>query len=145
MIKLIIKCIIVLLALQSAMDYLRKEEIIEGAIKINYQTVQQKVFAVIPTEKIATGIVKFAADKIQDVIANDDVPNYRVCRDHHREENPRFKIVNHVVDNGETLDVLSQRYGVHWRVIQRVNHLDTGHKLFVGQNLRIPSKMHKLI
>lgn len=145
MIKFIVKCVIVLLATQSAMDYLRQEEIIEGSIKINYQTVQQKLLAVIPTEKIKTGIIEFAANKVHDSLNKDNQGDFQVCRDQYREEIPRFKIVNHVVDDGETLDELSQRYGVHWRVIQKVNHLSNEHKLFIGQKLRIPSKMHKLI
>lgn len=145
MIKFTVKCIIVLLAVQSAIDFLRKKEIIEGSIKINYQTMQQKLLAVIPTEKIATGIFDFATKRIRDAVTNNDEPNYRVCRDQLREEKPGFKIVNHVVNEGETLAELSQRYGVHWRVIQRVNHLSDGHKLPVGQRLRIPSKIHQLI
>ena len=145
MIKFAVKCIIVLLALQSAMNYLRKEEIIEGSIRINYPVIQQKVLAAIPTKKIAAGIVKFTTERIQDAIANDEEPNYRVCHDQQREENSHFKIINHIVDKDETLEQLSQRYGVHWRVIQRVNHLSDKHKLLVGQRLRIPSKMHQLI
>jgi len=145
MIKFIIKGIIVLLAMQSAMDYLRKEQIIEGSIEINYQTMQQKLKAAFPTKKISIRILEFAAARSRNAITNNDAPNYRVCRDQQREEQPGFKIVNHVVDEGETLVELSQRYGVHWRVIQRVNHLGDEHKLLVGQRLRIPSKMHQLI
>ena len=145
MIKLFIKCIVILLALQSATDYLRKQKIIEGSIEINYQTVQEKLFAIIPTEKIATGILEFATEKIKDVVAKDDEIQYQVSCDQPKEESPRFKIISHEVHNGETLVELSKRYGVHWRVIQRINHLDTEHKLFVGQKLRIPSKMHQLI
>jgi nucleoid-associated protein YgaU len=145
MLKFIAKCIIVLLALQSAMNFLRKEEIIEGSIKIKYTVIQQKVLAAIPTKKIAAGILEFAVERIHDAVTNDDEPNYRVYHVQQGEEKPGFKIVNHVVDEGETLEELSQRYGVHWRVIQRVNHLIDGNKLFTGQRLRIPSKMHKLI
>lgn len=136
---------IVLLALQSAMDYLRNEEIIEGSIKINYQTVQQKVLAVIPTKKIAAEIVKFASERIQDTITTNDELKYRSCYEQRMKETPRFKIVNHVVVKGETLEQLSQRYGINWRVIQRVNHMNEGDKLMVGQRLRIPSKIHQLI
>ena len=64
MIKFAVKCIIVLLALQSAMNYLRKEEIIEGSIRINYPVIQQKVLAAIPTKKIAAGIVKFTTESV---------------------------------------------------------------------------------
>ena len=145
MIKFIVKCIIVLLAMQSAMNFLRKEEIIEGSIKINYTVIQEKVFEAIPTKKIAAGILEFAVERIQDAVTNSDEQNYRVYHDQQREEKPGFKIVNHVVDEGETLEEISQRYGVHWRVIQKVNHLSYGHKLFAGQRLKIPSKMHKLI
>ncbi len=127
------------------MDYLRKEEIIEGSIKINYQTIQQKVFSVIPTKKIANGMFKVATEGIKDVVANDDAPHHHFSYDQQGEQTSGFKIVNHVVDKGETLNELSQRYGVHWRVIQRVNHLIDGNKLFIGQRLRIQSKMHKLI
>ena len=103
MIKFIVKCIVVLLALQSAMDYLHQQEIIEGSIKINYQTIQQKMVAAIPTRKIANEIVKFATEGIKDVIANDHAPHHHVSYDQSGERNSRFKIVNHVVDNGETL------------------------------------------
>ena len=145
MIKFFIKCAIVLLALQSAMDFLRKEDIIEGSIKVNYQAVQQKVVAAIPAEEIAAGILKFATNKIKEVVTKDDATPFRISFDQKKEKKSRFKIVSHVVGNGETLGNLSRRYGIHWRVIQRVNHLDTGQKLFIGQKLKIPSKMHQLI
>ena len=105
----------------------------------------KKELVVIPVEKIARGILEIVAEKIHDAVMNDNEANYQVFHDQHSQEKPRFQIVNHVVDQGETLMELSQRYGVHWRVIQRVNHLGDGHKLFAGQRLRIPSKMHQLI
>jgi len=71
MIKFVVKCIIVLLVIQSAMKYLRKEEIIEGSIKINYPNMQRKLLALIPTEKIANGIFEFTEDRIQGAIAGE--------------------------------------------------------------------------
>lgn len=145
MIKFIVKSVIVLLALQSAMNYLRKQDIIEGSIEINYPIVQQKLVGSIPAKKIAAGLFEVILDKIQSGANNNYQATFPARHDQVRERNPHFKIVEHVVDRGETLNELAQRYGVHWRVIQRVNHLADGRDLFVGQRLKIPSKMHQLI
>ncbi len=145
MIKFIVKCVIVLLALQSAMDYFRKEAIISGSIEINYPVIQQKLVAAISIRHIAAGLVEFTMNKIQGAANHEIQRNFQVCRDQFVEKAPRFKIIEHVVEHGETLNELSQRYGVHLLVIQRVNHLHTDYKIFVGQKLKIPSKTHELI
>ncbi len=144
MIKFIIKCIIVLLAIQSAMDYLRKEEIIEGSIKINYPTVQRKLLVFIPTEKIAGSIFDFVSNKVHDTIDKQNQNNDASNSEQHHRDFPSYRIVFHVVKDGETLSELSQEYGVHWRVIQKINHINDEQRLSVGQMLKIPSKVKNL-
>ena len=141
MIKFIVKTIIVLLALQSAMDYLRKEEIIEGSIEINYPVIQQKLLAAVPTKKIATGMLHFAAHTVQNAIATElragENASFVSAR---TEDAPAFKIVYHIVTEGESLGGLAQRYNVHWRVIQKVNRMSDDEPMYVGQVLKIPSR-----
>lgn len=145
MIKFIVKTVIVLLALQSAMDYLRKEEIIKGSIEINYPVVQEKLIGSIPAKKIAAGILHFTAQTIQGAITTElragERSSFRTV-DH--EEVPAYKIVFHTVNEGESLNLLAQKYNIHWRVIQKVNRLEDHQPLYVGQALKIPTRSKTL-
>ncbi len=145
MIKFIAKCIIVLLAFQSAMDYLRRQEIIEGSIKINFAVIQQKLFAAIPAKKIATGMLQFAEAKIEDgVILEVQVKESASLIKSSIEGESVFKIVYHRVREGESLRELAQQYAIHWRVIQRMNQLLDGQPIYVGQVLKIPMRKRNL-
>jgi len=145
MIKFTIKCIIVLLALQSAVDFLRKEEIIEGSIEINYPVIRQKLRTAVPTKKIATGILQFTAHTIQNAITTELRAEERSpSENYNHEEVPAFKIVHHIVNEGESLSVLSQKYNIHWRVIQKVNRISDEQPMYVGQALKIPTRNNNL-
>ncbi|MCU0642657.1 MAG: LysM peptidoglycan-binding domain-containing protein [bacterium] len=145
MIKFIVKTVIVLLALQSAMNYLRKEEIIEGSIEINYPVVQQKLVGTIPAKKIAAGILHFTAQTIQGAITTELRAEERSSVNPvYHEEVPAYKIVYHVVNEGESLNILSQKYNIHWRVIQKVNRMDDAQPLYIGQVLKIPTRNKNL-
>ncbi len=145
MIKFIVKTVIVLLALQSAMDYLRKEEIIEGSIEINYPVIQQKLVGSISTKKIATGILHFAAQTIQGAIATElRAEECSVAKSVCSEEVPAYKVVYHIVKAGDSLSLLSQKYNIHWRVIQKANRISDEQPLYVGQVLKIPSRASNL-
>ncbi|MDZ7333392.1 MAG: LysM peptidoglycan-binding domain-containing protein [candidate division KSB1 bacterium] len=144
MIKFIIKAVIVLLALQSAMDYLREQGIIEGSIEINYSVIKQKLLAAVPTKQIATGMVHFAAPAVQNAIVTDlraeENASFISARNVDR---PTFKIIYHIVTEGESLGELAQRYNVHWRVIQKANRMSEDEPLQVGQVLKIPIRNKK--
>ena len=141
MIKFIVKTVIVLLALQSAMNYLRKEEIIEGSIEINYPVIQQKLVGNISTKKIATGVFHFAAQTIQGAIATElRAEECSVTKSSCSGGVPSYKIVYHIVKAGESLNVLSQKYNIHWRVIQKANRISDEQPIYVGQVLKIPTR-----
>lgn len=145
MIKFIVKTVIVLLALQSAMDYLRQEEIIEGSIRVNYPVIRQKLIAALPPKKIAAGLVQRAAGTVKKTAA---APVYAAENGWSEAERadalPSFRIVYHVVTAGESLADLAQRYQIHWRVIQKANHISAGEPLYVGQVLKIPSRIKNM-
>ncbi|MDZ7331878.1 MAG: LysM peptidoglycan-binding domain-containing protein [candidate division KSB1 bacterium] len=145
MIKFMIKSVIVLLAMQSAMNYLRNEQIIEGSIRINYSVIQQKLISAVPVRKIASGMVQAVAQtRLQRVSPEPYAAEYPVAEVREIKDVPAFKIVHHVVAEGESLAVLAQIYGVHWRVIQKINRIGDDEPLFVGQVLRIPTRTQGL-
>ncbi len=145
MIKFIVKTVIVLLALQSAMDYLRQEEIIEGSIRINYPMFKQKLIAAVPTRKIVSGMAQVVARTVQHAASVEFGRGENLTsKTSAFEKQPAYKIVYHVVAEGESLAELAQRYQVHWRVIQKANQMADDEPLFVGQVLKIPSRIKKL-
>ncbi|MYL32405.1 bifunctional 2',3'-cyclic-nucleotide 2'-phosphodiesterase/3'-nucleotidase [Pontibacillus yanchengensis] len=46
----------------------------------------------------------------------------------------------HRVQKGETLGKISSQYNVHWKDLARYNELDNPHRLYVGQEIKIPKK-----
>lgn len=145
MMKSIIKTVIVLLALQSAMGYLRNEQIIEGSIRINYSVIQQKLIGAVPVRKITSGMVQaIAQTALQSVSPKLHAAEYCLAEGRDTKDVAAFKIVHHVVAEGESLAALAQIYGVHWRVIQKVNRIGDDEPLFVGQILRIPTRTERL-
>lgn len=145
MIKFIVKAVIVLLALQAAIDYLRKEEIIKGSIEINYSAIQQKLFGENPATKMTKALVQFSSRSIQNAIAKkSNVAEHSTLNRHHQETVPAYKIVYHVVNEGESLNILSQKYNVHWRVIQKINGIEDHQPLYIGQPLKIPTRSKNL-
>ncbi|HEX9975585.1 MAG TPA: LysM domain-containing protein, partial [bacterium] len=125
--------------------YLRKEEMIEGSIEINYPVIQQKLLAAVPTKKIANSILQFTAHTIQSAIATElHAEECSTSESYCSEEVPAYKIVYHIVNEGESLSVLSQKYNIHWRVIQKVNRISDEQPMYVGQALKIPTRNNNL-
>lgn len=141
MIKLSIKCLVVLMALQSVLNYLRKEEIVKGSIEINYPVIKRKMFSLMPADKISHSIVQFVPTKVADAKFIRERLREKFFAEPLLEESPVYKMVTHIVADGETLIELGERYGVHWRVIQKVNHIPDEQMMYVGQMLKIPSKV----
>jgi len=143
MFKFVFKLFVGWLALQSALGYLRREEIIYGSIEINYKALQRKVFEVIPTEEISKAIINAATSKMNDSFKSHPENSIDSGDDIER-RNSYFKEIVHVVHRGETLYDLSERYGVSWKVIKKINRLENMNQLWVGQKLRIPTRLASL-
>ncbi len=139
MFKFLVKVVIVVLALQSGMSYLKKQDILIGEIKINYPVLKEKILKLIPTEKITEKLKDVVNSKISEAFAvkteTKDEASFEAVNDY---RNPR--IVVHVVAQGETLAELSQRYGIPWQVIKKINDIHNENELVVGQQLRIPAR-----
>ncbi|MBN1155179.1 LysM peptidoglycan-binding domain-containing protein [candidate division KSB1 bacterium] len=56
-------------------------------------------------------------------------------------KNKTIRCYNHVVQRGETLQDLSNMYGVAHQVIMKVNRMYEASELQVGQNVYIPTRM----
>ncbi len=144
MIKFLFKLFVVWLALQSALGYLREEEIIHGSIEINYPVLQRKVLEVIPTEQISEAIIHLVTKKLRDALDADEERSFLIHRKKDKKSSTVFREIVHVVDCGDTLTDLSDRYGVSWKVIKKINHIENKDRLQVGQRLRIPSRVTHL-
>ncbi|MFZ5518215.1 MAG: LysM peptidoglycan-binding domain-containing protein [Candidatus Zhuqueibacterota bacterium] len=143
MFKFLFKLFVGWLALQSVLGYLRREEIIYGSIEINYAALQRKIIEVIPTEEISEAIIHAATNKMRDTFKSKQ--GYSIdSGDNDERRNSYFKEVVHVVHRGETLYDLSERYGVSWKVIKKINRLENMNQLWVGQKLRIPTRLASL-
>ena len=139
MFKFLVKVVIVVLALQSGVSYLQKQDILIGEMKINYPVLKEKILKLIPTEKVTEKLKDVVNSKISEAFADktetkDDV-SFDAVNDY---KNPR--IVVHVVAQGETLAELSQKYGIPWQVIKKINDIHNENELVVGQQLRIPAR-----
>jgi len=53
----------------------------------------------------------------------------------------RYKLVKHVLRNGETLFDLQKYYGTNWRIIQKVNKISDVRRLRSGQIIYVPVKI----
>ncbi len=144
MFKFLVKVVVVVLAIQSAMGYLRKEEIISGEIHINYPVLKEKLLKIIPTEKIAEGLQDFVTTKVKESLASKLDEMSRSTSQQINQQSMGFsspRIIVHVISEGETLSDLSQIYGVPWQVIKKINHIRDERNLEVGQQLRIPFRL----
>ena len=142
MVKFLVKVVIVVLALQTAMNYLRKEEIIVGEIKINYPVVKEKLLKLIPKEKISEKLLDIVNTKIEKRVSSENKPDYKLYsgeKSGNYQKNSFNAIVVHVVTQGETLSELSEIYGVNCKVLKKVNNLSDTMKLEVGQKIKIPT------
>ena len=144
MIKFLFKLLVVWLALQSALGYLRKEEIIYGSIEINYPALQKKVLEIIPTEQISEAIIHIVTKKLKETLAPGEEQKSRFYRTDDVAARQNFREVVHVVHRGDTLSDLSEKYGVSWKVIKKINRIVNKDQLLVGQKLRIPSRLNNL-
>ncbi len=147
MFKFLVKVVVVVLAIQAGMSFLRKEGIISGEIKINYAVVKEKVLKIIPTEKISEKLLDIVNSKIRDGLTskvNAAENNFSHQLNHQNTASAKTQVIVHVVSQGETLSELSLRYGVHRKVIKKMNDLDDDGGLNVGQKIRIPAKEKNL-
>ena len=76
MFKFLVKVVIVVLALQSGMNFLRKEDIIVGEIKINYPVLKEKLLKLVPTKKITDKLLDVVNTKINGISS---ISFYCVC------------------------------------------------------------------
>lgn len=144
MIKFLFKLFVVWLALQSALGYLREEEIIHGSIEINYPVLQRKVLEIIPTEQISEALIHLVTKKLKDALDAGEDGGFLNHREGDKSPSTSFREIVHVVDRGDTLTELSERYGVSWKVIKKINQIENKNRLRVGQRLRIPSRVTHL-
>ena len=138
MFKFLVKVVIVVLALQSGVSYLQKQEILVGEIRVNYPVLKAKLMELIPTEQITEKIKDVVNSKINDPFSatnnnRDDVYSDPVI------DYQKPRIVVHVVSRGETLSTLSHAYGIPWQVMKKTNDLSNENDLGVGQQSRIPT------
>jgi len=147
MFKFLVKVVIVVLALQSGMSYLKKEDIIVGEIKINYPVLKEKLLKLIPTNKIADKLLDVVNTKISQAFTTDKETENDIVSDNAMEtleKNKKTRTVVHVVAQGETLGELSHIYGIPSPVIIKINNIQDDKKLSVGQRLRIPARSKNL-
>ncbi len=53
-------------------------------------------------------------------------------------DNDLFDLLNHVVEPGETLFDLENKYGTSWKVIRKMNHIENPLQLPAGNVIRVP-------
>jgi len=141
MFKFVVKVVVVVLAIQAALGYLRKEGIVTGEIKINYTAVKEKLFEVIPKEKIAEEVKGLIFQKVKESIDSqfDQIGSefsQKINGDNEDESDQKMLI--HVISDGETLRELSEKYGVSDKVIKKINKIHDDRDLTVGRELLIP-------
>ena len=140
MFKFLVKVVMVVLALQSGVSYLQKEDILVGEIRVNYPVLKEKIMKLIPTEKITEKIKEVVNSKISEAFAaNTETKEINFSEPVNDYVKPR--LVVHVVSNGETLSELSQIYGIPWQVIKKINDISNEDDLNVGQQIRIPARI----
>lgn len=147
MFKFLVKVVIVVLALQSGMSYLKKNQILVGSIKINYPVLKEKLIKLIPTEKLAAKLPDVVNTKINQAIQTNSGQKHDDTSQTEPgsfNEYQKFRLVIHVVAQGETLSDLSQVYGISSQVIQKINNLQNDDKLTVGQEVKIPIRSRDL-
>ena len=109
MIRLLIKCIIIVLAIQSTIDYLRKHGIIASSINLNYQVLNAKFLELIPAKKLQGIFLQHNTSKnkyFKYVIDDSRKNNVDGFQDKGKKS---YRLLWYVVREGETLDKLSQK------------------------------------
>lgn len=144
MIKFMFKLLVIWLALQSALGYLREQEIIYGSIEINYPVLQKKALEIIPTEEISEALIHLITKKLKESLTPETEQQNRFYRTNEVTNRKSFKEIVHVVHQGDTLTELSEQYGISWKVIKKINRIENKDQLLVGQRLRIPSRLNNL-
>jgi len=147
MFKFLVKVVIVVLALQSGMSYLKKEEILVGEIRVNYPVLKEKLLKLVPTDKITDKLLDVVNTKISQAITTDKetiINNVSEGVNGSFEKNRETRTVVHVVTQGETLSELSEFYGISSQVIKKINNIQGEGKLSVGQRIRIPERAKNL-
>lgn len=147
MFKFLVKVVVVVIALQTSMGYLRKEGIITGEIKINYPVVKEKIMKIIPTDKIAQTLQDYVTQKIKESLASkldDWQQDLNTSSMVATGETRRTKVLVHVISDGETLSEISHIYDVPWQVIMKVNQLADDNNLTIGQQIKIPSRIKNI-
>ena len=147
MFKFLVKVVIVVLALQSGMGYLKKEDIIVGEIRINYPVLKEKLLKLVPTKKIADKLLDVVNTKISQAFATKKETKTSAASENTIEpvnKNTVSRTFVHVVTRGETLVELSDIYGIPSPVIKKINNIQEKQKLLVGQRIRIPSRSKNL-
>ncbi|MDW7679324.1 MAG: LysM domain-containing protein [bacterium] len=143
MFKFLVKVVVVVLAIQAGMGYLKKQEIISGNIKINYPVLKEKILKLIPTEKIAEKVQNAVTSQIKQAVSS-KIDDWQ--RDSFGGSQPDFvaspqqKMLVHVVIEGETLGELSEAYDVPADVIKKINKIKDERDLAVGKQLKIPAR-----
>ena len=142
MFKFLVKVVVVVLAIQSGLGYLRKEGLISGEIKVNYHAVKEKILKIIPTDKIADKLQDVVTSKIKEVLSS-KVDNWQTELSQNVSQGTmgerQSRVIVHIVSEGETLADLSQMYNVPWQVIKKINQIGDGRELTTGRQIRIPS------
>jgi len=143
MFKFLVKVVIVVLALQSGVGYLQKQDVLIGDMKINYPVLKEKILKLIPTKKITEKLKDVVNSKISEAFAGESETKDDVFSESVKDYG-KPRIVVHVVAQGETLAALSQKYGIPWQVIKKINDIHNENELVVGQQLRIPARVRNL-
>ncbi|NOZ60488.1 MAG: LysM peptidoglycan-binding domain-containing protein [Calditrichaeota bacterium] len=141
MFKFVVKVVVVVLAIQAALGYLKKEGIISGEIKINYTAVKEKIFEAIPKEKIAKEVKGLIYQKVKEGIDSrvDQLgTEFSQKLNDVQKDDSEQKMLIHVISDGETLRELSEKYGVSDKVIKKINKIHGDRDLTVGRELLIP-------
>jgi|SaaInl7_135m_RNA_FD_contig_21_3436677_length_597_multi_15_in_0_out_0_1 LysM repeat protein len=147
MFKFLVKVVIVVLAIQSGMGYLKKEDIIVGEIRINYPVLKEKLLKLVPTKKIADKLLDVVNTKISQALGTKKETKTSAASENTIEpvnKNTVSRTFVHVVTRGETLVELSDIYGIPSPVIKKINNIQEKQKLLVGQRIRIPSRSKNL-
>ena len=141
MFKFLVKVVVVVLAIQAALGYLRKEGLVSGEIKINYSVLKKKIIKAIPKEKIAEEAKSLIYQKIKNGVDSqfDQIGSefsQKILKD--EDDDSQRNMLIHIVSDGETLRELSEKYGVPDKVIKKINNLRSDRDLKVGKELLIP-------
>ncbi|MBC8180038.1 LysM peptidoglycan-binding domain-containing protein [candidate division KSB1 bacterium] len=147
MFKFLVKVVIVVLAIQSGMSFLKKEEILVGEIRINYPVLKEKLLKIVPTNKITDKLLDVVNTKVSQALTTEKETKISIASENvieTFEQNKGSRTVVHVVAQGETLSELSSIYGISSLVIKKINNIQDEKQLSVGQRIRIPDRSKNL-